>query len=62
MMPTPAMPPEIHPLGILVEAAVLEKEAIAADLLNLGLQFITVSRSILVSLICLGLGLGAARP
>ena len=62
MSVTPAMLPGIPPLGILVGIVVLDILVFLVNLVSLCLHVVIVRRSGLVSLICLGLGLGSACP
>ena len=55
----PRTPP---PVGILVSIAILDLVVFLFMLVTPGAHGIIVSRSEIVSLICLGLGLGAAYP
>ena len=54
------MLPRLVSLGILVGVAMLDILVFLVNLVSLGLHVVIVSRSSLVSLICLGLGLGPA--
>ena len=60
MLVIPARIPRLVDLGSLVGTAILDILVFLANLVSLGIHVVIVIRSILIRLICLGLGLVAA--
>ena len=62
MLAIPARRPKLVTLGIIVGIAILPILVCLVDLVSPSLHVVIVKRTGLISLICLGLRLGAAKP